>query len=144
MLMMTPSSLSIMCGMTAPQTRNIPPQVGVHHLVPLVYCGGPYGRVIGDDAGVVYQYVNLAPNTDELLRNAIRIVGLGHVESKGLGHSAAGTYLIDHPRQQAVRHLSLAHEPDQELMEFSGNAPVGFDHVTQLAWIDGQCVDSWP
>ena len=29
------------------------PQVGVHHLVPLVDRGGPNGGVIGDDAGVV-------------------------------------------------------------------------------------------
>ena len=43
-------------------------------------------------------------------------------------------------RQQAFRHVGLPHEPDQELVEFSGNVLVGPYYVSDLTRIGGEMV----
>ena len=75
------------------------PQVGVHHLVPLLHGRFPHRRVVCNDAGVVDQEVDCFPFPYYLYHYAGRLPVVCYVQGKGRRRPSCRVDFVNHLRQ---------------------------------------------
>ena len=75
------------------------PQIGVHHLVPLLHSGRPHRCVVGYHPGVVDQHVYPAPRPDDLLGDPGCVIVSGNVQGEGRHITSCSPNLLRHPLQ---------------------------------------------